>query len=58
MPYITRKRGNKFCVINKDTGKVLSCKFKTKEQAEKYRKLRAMIHKWKKGEGPKPKVVK
>lgn len=58
MPYTIRKRGSKYCVINKDTGKVKSCKFKTKTDAEKYRRFLEMYHQYEIGKGPKPKKAK
>lgn len=36
MPYEIKKRGKKFCVINKETGKVKSCKFTSRHAAIAY----------------------
>ena len=58
MPYKTERRGSKYCVINTDTGKVKSCKFTSKADAEKYRKFLAMYHQYEKGKGPKPRGAK
>ena len=58
MPYTIHKRGSKFCVINKDTGKVKSCKFTSRKKAEAYRRVLEMYHKWEKGQGEKPRVMK
>jgi len=42
MPYAIRKRGNRFCVINKQTGAVKSCKFRSRAAAKPY--MRALYH--------------
>lgn len=58
MPYTIRKKGSKYCVINKDTGKVKSCKFTSKADAEKYRRFLEMYHAYEQGKGKKPRGVK
>ena len=56
MPYMIRKRGNKWCVLKK-SGEVKSCKFTSKDSAMKYFRFLEMYHQWEKGKGKKPRGV-